>query len=161
MASRLIALSVFILMALVSVSAWAEKKSVTYTTKMGPVLSRTATNPGARAGHELVQQVRQDMTSSSDQDWDGTALTNSSQSDLTAGSGTIAGYAVRTHKNGDQTFYKFQGKVAAVGEGPSRQTTGEGTVELIGGTGKFAKARGTGTWSSAKGQLTIKLDLEY
>lgn len=161
MAPRLIALPVLILMALMSVSAWAEKKSFTYLTKMGPVLSRTVTNPGARSGHELVQQVRQDMTSSSDQDWDGTVLINSSQSDLTAGSGTVVGYAVRTHKNGDQTFYKFQGKVAAFGEGPSRQSTGEGTLELIGGTGKFASARGTGTWSSAKGQSTIKLDVEY
>jgi len=161
MAQRLMTLSVLILMVLVSVSAWAEKKSVTYTTKMGPVLSRTVSNPGARAGHELIQQVRHDMTSSSDPDWDGTALTNSSQSDLTAGSGTVAGYAVRTHKNGDQTFYKYQGKLAAVGEGTARQTTGEGTVDLIGGTGKFANARGTGTWSSAKGQSTIKIDLEY
>ena len=161
MTPRLIALPVLILIALVSVSAWAEKKSVTYTTKMGPMLSRTVTSPGSRAGHELIQQVRQDMTSSSDQDWDGTTLTNSSQSDLTAGTGTVAGYAVRTHKNGDQTFYKYQGKLVAVGEGTARQTTGEGTVELIGGTGKFSNARGTGTWSTAKGQSTIKLDLEY
>ena len=161
MAQRLMTLSVLMLMALVSVSAWAEKKSITYIVKMGPVFSRTVTNPGAQAGHELTQLVRQDTTSSSDQDWDGTVITNSSQSDLTAGSGTVAGYAVRAHKNGDQTFYKYQGKLVAVGDGPSRQTTGEGTVELIGGTGKFANARGTGTWSSAKGQSTIKMDLEY
>ena len=161
MAQRPMALLVLMLMALVSVSAWAEKKTITYTTKTGPVLSRTVTNPGTRAEHELVQQVRQDMTSSSDPDWDGTVTTNSSQSDLTAGSGTVAGYAVRAHKNGDQTFYKFQGKTAAVGEGASRATTGEGKVELIGGTGKFANARGSGTYSFAKGQSTIKLDLEY
>lgn len=161
MAQRLMTLLLLVLMALLSVSAWAEKKSITYTVKMGPTLSRTVTNPGDRAEHELIQQVRQDMTSSSDQDWNGTVLTNSSQSDLTAGSGTVAGYAVRTHKNGDQTFYKFEGKVAAVGEGPSRTTTGEGTVELIGGTGKFANARGAGTFSTAKGQSTVKLDLEY
>ena len=161
MASRLMALFVLILIALMSVNAWAEKKSITYVTKMGPVLSRTVSNPGDRSGHELVQQVRQDMTSSPDQDWDGTMLTNTNQSDLTEGNGTVAGYAVRTHKNGDQTFYKFQGKVAATGEGAARQSTGEGTVELIGGTGKFAKARGTGTFSTAKGQSTIKLDVEY
>ena len=159
--ARLISQILCTLMTLVSLFAWAENRSITYTTTMGPVLSRTVTATGTMPGHELIQQVRQDTTSSADPDWNGTVLTNFSQSDLTGGGGLVSGYAIRTHKNGDQTFYRYRGKSISTGEGAARQVTGEGTLEVIGGTGKFAKAKGTGTWSSAKGQANIKLNIEY
>jgi hypothetical protein len=138
-------------------SAHAEKKSLTYSTKFGPVLSRTAASPGDRPNHEIAQTVREDMTSSSDPDWDGVPLLNYSHSDLVAGSGAVSGYAVRTHRNGDKTFYRFQGQLQAAADG----ATGSGTVELTGGTGKFARAKGSGTWTSAKGGATIRMDIEY
>ena len=78
-----------------------------------------------------------------------------------ARSGTVSGYVVRTHNNGDMTYYRFHGQLQVTGEGASRDTTGNGTVELIGGTGKFARAKGTGTWASAKGGATIKMEIEY
>ena len=155
-----VALCVLVAMALSSAQAWAEKKSVAYVTKPGTVVSR-AVNAGPRPGHELIQQVRNDTTSSADEDWNGTTVTTSSQQDVTAGSGTISGYAVRTHKNGDQTFYKYRGNISATGDGPARQITGDGVIEVTGGTGKFANARGGGTWNSGKGQANIRIDIEY
>lgn len=160
MTSHRFLLVVSLAIAIVSTSAWAEKRSITYTTKPGTVVSRTV-NAGLQPNHELIQQVRNDTTTSSDEDWNGTTVTVASQQDLISGSGMIAGYAVRHHKNGDQTFYKYRGKLVATGEPPSRQITGDGTIEMTGGTGKFSKAKGSGTWSTGKGQATIKLDVEY
>jgi hypothetical protein len=142
-------------------AAAGEKKAVTYSTKFGPVLSRTSASPGDRANHEIIQTVREDTTSSPDPDWDGAIVMNYGQSDLVAGSGMVSGYAIRTHKNGDQTFYHYQGQIQATGDGASRETTGQGTVDLIGGTGKFARAKGSGTWTSAKGGSAIKMEVEY
>jgi len=34
-------------------------------------------------------------------------LNNYGRSDLIGGSGTVSGYAIRTHKNGDKTFYRY------------------------------------------------------
>lgn len=142
--------------------AAAEKKSLTYESHLGPVLSRTSAAPGDRPDHEIVQTTRQDMTFSADPDWNEVPLINYSQSDLVAGSGTVAGYAIRTHRNGDKSFYSYQGKLRAVTEDGAKYTVGEGTVNLIGGTGKFANAKGTGTWKSAKGGVaTIRMDIEY
>ena len=156
------ALTAFVvILAFAPQAAFADKKSFTYSVKNGPVLSRTAAAPGDQPDHEIIQTVRQDMTTSSEPDWNDVPLINYGQSDLLAGSGTVSGYAVRTHKNGDKTFYRYQGKIRAVTEGGAKDTVGEGTVELIGGTGKFANAKGSGTWSSSKGGATIKMNLEY
>jgi hypothetical protein len=151
-----------VVLGLVSPPAAAERKSITYYNQTGPVVSRTSASPGDRPDHELVQATRQDMTTSPDADWNDVPVLNFGQSDLVAGSGTVSGYAVRTHKNGDKTFYTYQGRIRAVAEGDARYTVGEGTVELTGGTGKFANARGSGTWKAVKGGLsTIRMDLEY
>lgn len=140
----------------------AEKKTVTYDSKMIALLSRTSASPGDRPDHEIVQTTRQDVTTSQDPDWNDVPALNYGHSDLVAGSGTVTGYVVRTHRNGDKTFYRYQGKVKAVTGDGAKYTAGEGTVELIGGTGKFANAKGTGTWKSDKGgPSTVKLDLEY
>jgi hypothetical protein len=136
-------------------------REMTYSTKMGAVLSRTVFTPGDKPGHELVQTVRTDMTSGADADWNETSVTNYGQSDLVDGSGTVSGYAVRTHKNGDKTYYRYEGKIRATGTGSARETVGEGTVELIGGTGRFANAKGNGTFSSGGGVSTINLKFDY
>ena len=151
-----------VILAVASTTAAAEKKSIIYYNQTGPVLSRTSASPGDVPGHEIIQATRQDMTTSPDPDWNEVPAINHGQSDLVGGSGTVSGYAVRTHKNGDKTFYKYQGKLTAVTEGSSTYTIGEGTVDLIGGTGKFANARGSGTWKAGKGGAsTIRMDLEY
>jgi hypothetical protein len=101
------------------------------------------------------------MTSSSDGDWDATPVVNYGATDVTDGKGEVAGFAIRTHKNGDQTFYMYQGRLSVVGEGDPPPMAGEGTVEVVGGTGRFANAKGSGTWVSEKGQSVIKLNVEY
>lgn len=151
-----------VVLALVSPTVAAEKKSLTYDNHMGAVLSRTAASPGDRPDHEIIQATRQDMTASSDPDWNEVPVLNYSQSDLIAGNGNVSGYAIRTHKNGDKSFYSYQGKLRVVAEDGAKYTAGEGTVNLIGGTGKFANAKGSGTWKSGKGGVaTVKMDLEY
>ena len=148
--------------ALVTPTEAAEKKSLTYFNQTGPILSRTSASPGDKPDHEIIQATRQDMTTSPDPDWNEVPVLNYGQSDLIGGSGTVSGYAIRTHKNGDKTFYRYQGKLRAVTEGGDKYTVGEGTVDLIGGTGKFVNAKGSGTWKAGKGGLsTIKMDLEY
>lgn len=151
-----------VVLALVSPAAMAEKKTITYDNTMGPVLSRTSASPGDRPDHEIIQATRQDMTTSPDPDWNEVPALNYGQSDLVAGNGNVSGYAIRTHKNGDKSFYSYQGKLKVVTEDGAKYTVGEGTVNLIGGTGKFANAKGSGTWKSGKGGVaTVRMDLEY
>ena len=139
----------------------AETKTFTYTTNEGPLVSRAVLSPGIRPGHDLVQATRTNMTSSAEADWNDSPVTTFAQSDVTNGTGTSSGYAVRNHKNGDKTYYRFRGTFKAVGEGTSRDAVGEGTVELIGGTGKFANATGTGTFSNQGGVIKVKLTVTY
>lgn len=139
----------------------AETKTITYTTNEGPVVSRAVLTPGIRPGHELVQASRTNMTSSGEADWNDSPVTTFSQTEVTNGTGTTSGYAVRNHKNGDKTYYRFRGTFKAVGEGTSRESVGEGTVELTGGTGKFANATGTGTFSNQGGVIKVKLTVTY
>ena len=140
----------------------AEKKKIVYTTKSGPVISRTVIKPGDHPEHRLIQQEQTSMTTSDDPDWNAAPVTVYSNSDMTAGNGNTWGYATRMHQNGDQTFYKFQGTVKASGAG---QGTGEGKVELMGGTGKFKNAKGTGAFASKNSPdgstVTVTLDVEY
>jgi hypothetical protein len=117
--------------------------------------------PSTEADHKVFSTDRRGTTRSADRDWDNATFVNYGTSDFSGGSGTVTGFTVRTHPNGDQTFYLYQGKLKVVGDGDPPPTTGEGTVEVIGGTGKYANARGAGTWSSEKGQSTIKLNLQY
>jgi len=153
--------ALMVILALVSTTAAAEKKSITYYSKIGPVLSRTSASPGDKPDHEIIQATRQDMTTSPDPDWNDVPSLNYGHSDLIDGGGTVSGYAVRTHKNGDKSFYRYEGKIRSISEGGAKETMGEGTVELVGGTGKFANAKGSGTWNSAKGVSTTKMDVEY
>ena len=140
----------------------AEKKKIVYTNKSGPVVSRTVIKPGDHPEHRLIQQEQTSMTTSDEPDWNAVPVTVYSHSDVTAGNGNTSGYAIRTHQNGDQTFYKFQGVVKSSGAG---QGTGEGKVELIGGTGKFKTAKGTGAYSSKTTPdgttSTVTLEAEY
>ncbi len=155
-------LAAFLLVLVYSFDAHgAETKSITYTTNEGPVVSRAVLSPGDRPGHDLVQVTRTNMTSSTDSDWNDAPVTTFGQSDVTNGTGTVSGYAVRTHKSGDKTYYRYRGTIKAVGEGSSRESVGEGTLELIGGTGKFANATGTGAFSARGGVVTVKLTVTY
>src|SRR5690349_1256693 len=87
-----------VVLAVIAPTAAAEKKSLTYYNQTGPVLSRTSASPGDTPDHEVIQTTRQDMTTRADPDWNGVPVLNYGQSDLVAGSGSVSGYAIRTHK---------------------------------------------------------------
>jgi len=57
------------------------------------------------------------------------------------GVGSVTGYAVRTFKDGEKIYSKYEGK--PVGEGQT-----EGTFIYTGGTGKFKGLKGGGTWKN-------------
>ncbi|MCC7546341.1 MAG: hypothetical protein IT532_01110 [Burkholderiales bacterium] len=142
-------------------SAFAgEKKPLVYTSRIGPVVSRTVAPTGV-PGHELVQTVRQDMTYSPDPDWNDVTVMNYGQSDMRSGTGTVTGHAVRTHRNGDKSVVSYRGNLRTVEEGGRKDIVGEGTLELTGGTGKFANARGKGTWRAARGESAVEMEVEY
>jgi hypothetical protein len=154
--------TIVIMLSSALVASEAAARDITFTVKFGATLSRSISPLGDRPGHELIQTVREGTTQSSDPEWSDVPVINYGQLDLVEGNGTVAGYTIRTHKNGDQSFYRYQGKLKAAAGGNMQASTGEGTVELVGGTGKFANVRGSGTWSSSvNGISTIKMKVEY
>ena len=132
----------------------AEKKQVTWSTVFGPVLQRSEVKS---AGHVMSLQTRQDITSSSDPDWDGAVFVVSGVADVLDGNGPISGCGTRTHKNGDQSFICYQGTTKRSGDA----VAAEGTVELRGGTGKFANLKGKGTFTGTAKGATVTAEVEY
>lgn len=57
------------------------------------------------------------------------------------GKGTLSGYSVRTYKNGEKWFSRYEGKPAGKGRW-------EGTHTYHGGTGKYEGMTGSGTWKT-------------
>ena len=139
----------------------ADKQTLTYTAQMGPIISIKIETPGDQPDHQLVRTVRTDMTLSDNPDWNEVPVINYGQSDLVGGTGKVSGFALRTHRNGDQTYYRYQGTLMTGPGKGSADTTGEGTVELVGGTGKFKNAKGAGTWRSSEGISTITMEVQY
>jgi hypothetical protein len=124
-----------------------EKKKITGTNKVGPVISRTVVFPLEDPKHELATMVRRDTTTSSDPDWDGTEEIIYDQSDSVAGTGTHRGYFRRLFKNGDTDYGPYEGThKTTVKEDGSSETTWEGTWKVTGGTGKFKNIKGGGTY---------------
>lgn len=132
----------------------AEKKTVTWSTQFGPVLQRSEVKV---AGHVMSVQTRQDVTSSSDPDWDGAVFVVSGVADVVDGNGPISGCGTRTHKNGGQSFVCYQGTTRRSGD----TVAAEGAVELRGGTGKFANLKGKGTFTGTGKSATVTAEIEY
>jgi hypothetical protein len=129
----------------------AEKKKISGTNKHGPWISKTVVppGPGDDPKHELVAlQTRRDTTTSPDPEWNDTEQIIYEQVDGVAGTGTVRGYYVRLHKNGDTDYGPFEGtfKTTFKEDGSWEATTWEGTWHTTGGTGKFKNAKGSGTY---------------
>ncbi len=130
-----------------------EKKTVTVTYPTGKVTQRLALPVSDQPGHEIYVQTREDPPgTSSDPEWEGSTVVSSNHADVVKGSGTFAGYAVRTLKSGDKIFTKYQGTVKRTGEGDNWKNSGQFSTEITGGTGKYANAKGIGTGTFEVGQ---------
>ena len=86
--------------------------------------------------------------------------------DAVAGNGTFSGVGERTHRNGDKTFYKFQGSTKRTAkDSGSWESISEGKGEIVGGTGKFKNIRGTITFRTVAnpqgGKGFVDADVEY
>jgi hypothetical protein len=122
-----------------------EKKTVTLTYSTGKVTQRLALPIVDQSGHEIAVSTREDLpATSNDPEWEGVTTVPTFQTDLVKGSGSAAGYTIRTLKNGDKVYSKFQGTVTRTGEGDNWKSSGQFSTEIAGGTGKYTNAKGTG-----------------
>jgi len=148
--------SVLSLAVLVPSPASAAEKSLSGTATAKRVVSRSISLPGDDPRHALVQTVREDALKSSDPAWDESTGLAYEQSDSVATGGSHRGYSVIRHKNGDETYLKYEGTAQVVGEGSAQEISIAGTLEVTGGTGRFKGVKGTGKYTGkamAKGQV--------
>src|SRR3990172_48078 len=97
-----------------------------------------------------------------DPDWNDLDVLMNEQSDRIAGSGSHRGYLTITHKNGDETYLKFEGTNKMVKDGKEWEASSEGRLQITGGTGRFKDAKGTGSYTgraTAKGS-TVNWEVE-
>jgi hypothetical protein len=109
-------------------------------------ISRTTSAIADTAGHQLVHATSIFSQSSSDLDFQGTVIRDFNQADEVNGTGKSRGYSDQTHKNGDKTYWQYEGshKTMTKADG-SWETTTESRYWALGGTGKFKALKGGGT----------------
>lgn len=152
--------------ALVSSSVQAtEKKSISGTKVTKRIISRNTVHPGDDPRHLMTQTVREDAVTSSDTDWNDMEAISYEQAEHTDGNGSHGGYLIIHHKNGDETFVKYQGTDKMTAGGGAWEVSSEGEIQFIGGTGAFKNVKGNGKYkgkSSAKGSIVNwEATLEY
>ena len=109
-------------------------------------ISRTTSAIGDTRGHQLVHATTISSQTSSDSDFNGTVIREFTQSDEVNGSGKFRGYSDQTHKNGDKSYWQYEGSqsTATKADG-SWEVTSESRYWAVGGTGKFKAIKGGGT----------------
>ena len=126
----------------------AEKKKLEGSFKSKRIISSTTVYLSDVPRHELAQGVRIDTALSPDPDFNEIEVLNYGQSDQVAGSGAHKGYRIMLHKNGEESYLKFEGThKTSVKEGGAWEVSFEGTYEHTGGTGKFKNIKGSGTYT--------------
>ena len=162
-----VAVTLFALaVALTSLSVQAaEKKKISGVSKTKRLISQTVSYPGDDPRHMIVQTVREEKLTSSDADWNDLDVLMIEQADRLAGSGAHKGYLTITHKNGDETYIRFEGANKMDKDGKDWEVSSEGKLQITGGTGKFKDAKGTGSYTgkaTAKGSVVNwEVDAEY
>ncbi len=144
----------------------SEKKHITGTAKSKRPVSRAISFPGDDAKHVIANSVSIETISSPDPDWNDIEATMYELSDQRADGGSHKGYIVFRHKNGDESYVKFEGTNKLVaGDGGKFEASFEGKVQSTGGTGKFKGIKGTGSYkgtANAAGSITSwEMDIEY
>jgi hypothetical protein len=117
--------------------AYAETKKVSGTIKYLPNLARNRV-PIPNCEQHLNLTVRQAILSSDDQDWNNARIFELDYLDFGKDPDKYSGYGSILHPGGDQTFYKFTGKVTS---GSGADSAGETEGFFIRGTGKFEDIR--------------------
>ncbi len=144
----------------------AEKKNISGTKNTKQLISRVVSYPGDDSKHVINQTVREDAITSSDPDWNDMEAVAYEQSDHAAGTGSHKGYLTIHHKNGDESYLKYEGtdKMAG-GEGGAWEVSSEGKIQITGGTGKFKDMKGSGRYTgktTAKGSaVNWEVRVEY
>lgn len=150
---------VAIIVALISLSAHAEKRKVTWTTKWGkPQVA--VLSPGVFGkDHLLTQWERRDKVTSSDPQWNVSEVVYYEQADEVAASAVVTGYAVLVFKSGDKAYCRLDGSfMGSYKENGAWEGTAAGVCRFVGGTGKYqhikgtalSRCQGTDTWVAEK-----------
>lgn|GEM_PF-1120968 len=124
--------------------AYAERKKVSGTHKVITQLAR-ANIPCFRPGAFVPLWAWHSMLNSDDPDWNNVQRFYFQYDDISK-ERFFRGYGVNTHPNGDQTFFRYEGKREPIGTGPYDYTW---KIE-----GFFTK--GTGKFKGIKGSIMAK-----
>jgi hypothetical protein len=136
---------VFAFIVLCSISsASAEKMKITGNNKSERIISQSSANAGDAPGHMMIQTVTLGSTTSSNVEWNNVPMMDTQHMDQSGESGKHEGYGYHTHKNGDQSFFKYWGTQKSAGEGKMAM---DGKFEWTGGTGKFKSIKGGGAYT--------------
>jgi hypothetical protein len=124
----------------------AEKRKQSGRNTFEYEISRTVSAIGDAAGHQLVHATAVFSQTSSDPDFQGTVIRDFNHADEVNGNGKSRGYSDQTHKNGDKTFWEYEGthKTNTKADG-SWEVTSQSRYWAVGGTGKFKGIKGGGT----------------
>lgn len=143
-------LSVIVTFAVTSfnLSVQAEKKKISGTAKTIRVTSQNNVSLKDVSGHVIYQAACLYTQTSSDPDWNDIQILEWEQGDEITGSGSHKGYDIELHKNGDETYIKFEGAHKMIKQAPDWEVAGEGKLWFIGGTEKFKDIKGGGTYKA-------------
>ena len=127
----------------------AEKKKILGTTQRIRVVATTIASPDDVPNHHIVQSVVMWVTTSSDPHWNGAELIVYNQVDNIAGRGSLRGYGIGSHKDGDKSYTSHEGTFKRITkEGGAWEEITEGKFQWTGGTGKFENIKGSGTYKA-------------
>lgn len=119
----------------------------------GSVRVQTTVSLPHQPNHVLNLAEISGKQKSSDEKWNGSAITYWGVADLVDGKGTQRGHFVNVHSDADRDWGTFEGKVTTSGN----QVTVEGTWQTIGGSGEFKGVTGDGTF---KTRMSSPTDVE-
>jgi len=122
-------------------------KNISGTAKSKRLISQTILFPGDNPKHVIATIISENSISSSNPEWNDIVATIYELSDQGPDGGSHSGYMVLHHKNGDESYVKFDGIDKKVEEKSGlRELTIEGKALSTGGTGKFKNIKGTGVY---------------
>ena len=129
-----------------SLTTWGEEVQMTGKNTPEATIAKT-TYPGPNRESKIEVTVNRYSTTSDHPDWDETHTTNHAVTIKSGGLTRHSGFGIRTHSNGDVSFYSFEGAVdTRVNEDKSWESSWNGTWTSLGGTGKYANVKGSGTY---------------
>ena len=130
----------------VSLTAWADEVTISgKNIREAQIAKTTYSGPTAKTKVEVT--VNRVSTTSDHPDWHDSQSTHHTLTIKAEGLTRQSGYGIRTHANGDISFYAYEGSIdTRVNADKSWESNWSGTWTSLGGTGKFANMKSSGTY---------------